>query len=544
MTTAKQTPAAEGPASKAPVRKAASKATVRKAATTRTGGTTTAGAVVASPTPPARTRVPRAGQPGAVAAVGVLGQAPRTARKVAHLTVDQHIARGKAARNEVPRSSHAGFQALPGRPDPVALLESQATTRLPELLPIRYGRMSSSPFAFFRGAALVMASDLAGTPRSGLHAQVCGDAHLSNFGIFASPERSLVFDLNDFDETVPGPWEWDLKRLAASLEVAARQNAFTAAEARAVVLAGVGTYRRSMSQFADMSNLDVWYSKLEVEATLQRVRSRIDPTRARRIDRDVAKAKTRDHLQAFSKLVTDVDGQLRFISNPPLLVPVEEIVGEIAPELLHEVIRRLLRAYRSTLAGDRRVLLESYDYVQLARKVVGVGSVGTRCWVALLLGRDTGDPLLLQVKEAPPSVLEEFVGRSRYANSGQRVVEGQRLMQAASDIFLGWQRTRGMDGVARDFYVRQLRDWKTSLEIEAMQPRGMTVYAELCGWTLARAHARSGDRIAIAAYLGKSAVFDRALAQFASDYADQNARDHQALLDAIAAGRVKAVTGV
>ena len=548
MTTAKKAPTQDGPAKKAPARKAATTRTAGAAAATRAAGTAaatrTTGTAAAAASPPARSRAPRSRLAAAVAAVGVLGQSPRTARKVAHLTVEQHIARGRAARNEVPRSAHAGFQALPGRPDPVALLESQAASRLPELVPIRYGRMSTSPFAFFRGAALVMASDLAGTPRSGLQAQVSGDAHLSNFGIFASPERSLVFDLNDFDETVPGPWEWDVKRLAASLEVAARQNEFTSAEARAIVLAGVGTYRKSMSQFADMSNLDVWYSKLEVEGTLQRVRSRIDPVRARRIDRDLAKAKTRDHLQAFSKLVTDVDGQLRFLSNPPLLVPVEELVGEIDPDQLHEVIRRLLRAYRSTLPGDRRVLMESYDYVQLARKVVGVGSVGTRCWVALLLGRDTGDPLLLQVKEAPPSVLEEFVGRSRFANSGQRVVEGQRLMQAASDIFLGWQRTRGMDGVARDFYVRQLRDWKTSLEVEAMGPRGMTVYAELCGWTLARAHARSGDRIAIAAYLGKAAVFDRAVAKFASDYADQNTRDHQALLDAIASGRVQAVTGV
>jgi len=444
----------------------------------------------------------------------------------------------------VPRSAHAGFTSHVGRADPVELLVAQGASRLPDLVPIRYGRMSSSPFAFYRGAALVMASDLATTPSSGLHVQVCGDAHLSNFGMFASPERSLVFDLNDFDETVPGPWEWDVKRLAASLEVAARQNEYTATEVRQIVLAALGSYRTAMAQFAQMSNLEVWYAHLAVESTFAQVRSNIDPVRAKRVDKELSKAKTRDHLQAFNKLVTQVDGQLRFVSNPPLLVPIEEIVGDIEPEKLHEVVRRLLRAYRSTLAGDRRRLLETYDYIQLARKVVGVGSVGTRCWVVLLLGRDSNDPLLLQVKEAPPSVLEEFVGRSRFANSGQRVVEGQRLMQASSDIFLGWQRTRGLDGVTRDFYVRQLRDWKTSLEVEQMIPTGMRVYGQLCGWTLARAHARSGDRIAIAAYLGSRNVFDRAVAQFASDYADQNARDFAALGAAISSGRIEAVTGV
>ncbi len=465
-------------------------------------------------------------------------------RKVAHLTVEQRVARGKAARNEVPRSAHAGFTVGEGRPDPVSLLERQAESRVPELVPIRYGRMSSSPFAFFRGAALIMAQDLAGTPSSGLHAQLCGDAHLSNFGVFASPERSLVFDLNDFDETIPGPWEWDVKRLAASLEVAARQNEFTAAECRSIVLAGVTSYRTSMASFAAMTNLDVWYAHLAIEQALANVRGQLDQSRVRRVEKELAKAKTRDHLSAFEKLVTDDGGKLHFQSQPPLLVPIEELVGDVDPERLQSAIRVLLRSYRTTLANDRRRLLETFDYVQMARKVVGVGSVGTRCWVVLMLGRDNEDPLMLQVKEAPPSVLEEFVGSSKYRNNGQRVVEGQRLMQAASDIFLGWQRTTGLDEQVRDFYIRQLRDWKGSVEIEQMVPSGMQVYAQMCGWTLARAHARSGDRIAISSYLGNRDVFDRAVAQFASDYADQNERDHAELLAAMKSGRVQAVTGV
>jgi uncharacterized protein (DUF2252 family) len=464
---------------------------------------------------------------------------------VAHLTPQERVARGKAARTEVPRSAHAVFVPGPERVDPVELLERQATTRVPELVPIRYGRMLTSAFAFFRGAALGMAADLATTPTSGLRVQLCGDAHLSNFGLFASPERELVFDLNDFDETLPGPWEWDVKRLAASLEIAGRQNGYVAKDIRLVVLAAMGEYRKAMAAFATKTNLDVWYARAAVEALLQELRGTMDPARVKATEKVLAKAKTKDHLQAFGKLMTVVDGEPRFLSSPPLLVPIEDLVGDIDAEQVQSEVRRLLRSYRSTLAGDRRVLLENYRFVQLARKVVGVGSVGTRCWVALFLGRDSGDPLLLQVKEAGESVLEEFVGRSAYVNSGQRVVEGQRLMQAASDIFLGWQRTAaGLDGKPRDFFIRQLHDWKGSVEVELMVPGGMTAYGRLCGWTLARAHARSGDRIAIAAYLGNSDSFDRAVADFATTYADQNEHDHAALAAAVSSGRLQAVSGV
>ncbi len=469
----------------------------------------------------------------------------RASLKVPHLTPQERVARGKAARAEVPRSSHAVFEPGVTRPDPVDLLERQAVSRVPELVPIRYGRMLSSPFAYFRGAALAMASDLASTPTSGLHVQTCGDAHLTNFGVFASPERQLVFDLNDFDETLPGPWEWDLKRLAASLEIAARDNAFTAEEARTIVLAGVASYRRAMAGFAAMTNLQVWYAHAVIDEAVANLRGRVGAGRLKRTEQALAKARTRDHMQAFDKLVTvGTDGTPRFVSDPPLLVPIEELAGPGQLQDLEGQIRGALRSYRSTMTSDRRHLLESYDYVELARKVVGVGSVGTRAWVVLLLGRDHQDPLLLQVKEAQNSVLEDFVGRSEYTNCGQRVVAGQRLMQASSDIFLGWQRLTGLDGKLRDFYVRQLRDWKGSAEVEQMVPEGMGLYAELCGWTLARGHARSGDRIAIASYLGTGDVFDRAVADFASAYADQNEKDHATLAAAVDAGRVQAVTGV
>ena len=467
------------------------------------------------------------------------------ARRVAHLTPDERMARGKAARNEVPRSSHGRWAPAQDRPDPVALLEEQGNSRVPELVPIRYGRMLVSPFTFFRGAALIMATDLAATARSGLNVQSCGDAHLSNFGVFASPERRLMFDINDFDETLPGPWEWDLKRLGASLEVAGRDRGYSAAERRKVVLTGAAEYRTRMQQAAGMRNLDVWYTHIEVERLFELSKTSVSGKQLAKAKSTAAKARTRDTMQAFSKLTREVDGERRIIADPPLIVPVEDLLpegqqrGEVEAQL-----RGLIRSYRRTLETDRRHLLEEYEFVHMARKVVGVGSVGTRAWILLLLGRDGQDPLFLQAKEAQESVLERFVGRSRYQNCGQRVVAGQRLMQAASDIFLGWQRVPGYDGQSRDFYIRQLRDWKGSADVDTMTATAMAVYARWCGATLARAHARSGDRIAIASYLGTSDVFDKAIADFSAAYADQNERDFQTLLDAVQSGRITAQTGL
>jgi uncharacterized protein (DUF2252 family) len=459
-----------------------------------------------------------------------------------HLTPDERAARGKAARAEVPRSSHAMFDPPPDRPDPIALLEEQGSSRVPELVPVRYGRMMVSPFTYYRGAALPMASDLAATPVSGLAVQACGDAHLSNFGIFGSAERRLVFDINDFDETLPGPWEWDVKRLAASLEVAARGNGFTDKQRREIVTAMGARYRQAMRDFAGMDNLGVWYARVDVEEARAELNSQLKARQRKALDAGMAKARTRDSMQAVAKLTRVVDGQPRIISDPPLLVPVEELLPKRADRAtLRAQLTDLTAKYRRTLETDRRFLLEQFEFCDMAHKVVGVGSVGTRCWIILMLGRDDSDPLFLQAKEAQPSVLSRFVGASRYTNQGQRVVAGQRLMQATSDIFLGWQRVEGgLDGGTRDFYLRQLRDWKFSLDIETMIPRGMRMYGELCGWTLARAHARSGDRIAIASYLGGSDVFDRAVADFAAAYADQNERDHRALVDAVAAGRITA----
>ena len=413
---------------------------------------------------------------------------------------------------------------------------------MPELVPVRWGRMSVSPFTYFRGAALPMASDLATTPVSGLAVQACGDAHLSNFGIFGSAERRLVFDVNDFDETLPGPWEWDVKRLAASLEVAARGNGFSGRQRREIILAAVGSYRQSMRGFAGMANLDVWYAHADMDQLRAQFQSQLKARQRKVVDEGLARARTRDSMQAVGKLTRIVDGRPRIISDPPLLVPIDELMPEQTDRAtIAGQLSQLIAGYRRTLETDRRYLLEQFEFCDMARKVVGVGSVGTRCWIVLMLGRDDADPLLLQVKEAEPSVLSRYVGASKYANQGQRVVAGQRLMQAASDIFLGWQRNEaGLDGQPRDFYVRQLRDWKFSIDIETMVPSGLRMYGALCGWTLARAHARSGDRIAIAAYLGGSDVFDRALTQFAAAYADQNERDHQSLLDAIAAGRITA----
>ena len=439
----------------------------------------------------------------------------------------------------VPRESLADFTAGPGRPDPVSLLEQQAVSRIAELVPLRYGRMAVSPFSYYRGAALAMASDLAATPVTGLSVQACGDAHLSNFGLFASPERALVFDINDFDETLPGPWEWDVKRLAASLEVAARENGFAAKDRLKILLAAVGRYRRVMRTAARMTNLAVWYTQINIEALRDQFGSRLEARQRKALDQGVAKARTRDSMHAVSKLATTVDGKLRIVADPPLVVPLADLVPAELEGSLERQVRDLIGTYRRTLQSDRRTLLDQFRFADMARKVVGVGSVGTRCWIILMIGRDESDPLLLQVKEAQQSVLSAFAGASRHAHQGQRVVAGQRLMQAASDIFLGWDRTgQGLDGKSHDFYVRQLRDWKFSIDIAAMVPRGMRIYGELCGATLARAHARSGDRIAIAAYLGGSDVFDRAIAEFATAYADQNERDHQALLAAIASGRL------
>jgi uncharacterized protein (DUF2252 family) len=462
-----------------------------------------------------------------------------------HLSVAEHVARGKAARSEVPRASHAVFEPQSARPDPVDLLERQAETRVPELVPIRYGRMLISPFTFYRGAALIMAHDLSGTPRSGLTAQLCGDAHLSNFGVFGSPERKLVFDLNDFDETLPGPWEWDVKRLAASLLIAARDNGYPAKKQERIVLDTVGQYRTSMADFAAMKDLELWYSRLDIEDVFAEFGSQFKPKAVKRTEKALAKARTKDSMTAFSKL-TNGSGQARIIDQSPLIVPIEKLAPGSERDEMFEALGELMRGYRDTLEFDRRVLLDQFTLVDFARKVVGVGSVGTRAWIALLLGRDDQDPLFLQMKEAEASVLEEFVAPSEFANHGQRVVVGQRLMQATSDIFLGWLHVEssGLDGQSGDFYGRQLKDWKGSAEIERMAPKGMAAYGKLCGWTLARAHARSGDRIAIAAYLGSSDAFDRAIVEFSKAYAEQNDRDYKALSDAVESGRIAAQTGL
>ena len=458
------------------------------------------------------------------------------------MTPAERAARGKEARAEVPRDSHAAFDPPPDRPDPIGLLEEQAESRVPELVPIRWGRMMVSPFTYYRGAALPMASDLSRTPVSGLAVQACGDAHLSNFGIFASADRLLVFDVNDFDETTPGPWEWDVKRLAASMEVAARGNGFGGKDRREIVAATVTSYREAMRAFAKMTNLAVWYAHADLNQLKAMFDSQMKARQRKMVDKGMAKARTRDSMQEVGKLTRLVGGQPRIIADPPLIVPITDLLPkQMDQKAFQAQVKDLLAKYRRTLETDRRYLLEQYEFCDMARKVVGVGSVGTRCWIVLMLGRDESDPLFLQVKEADKSVLSRFAGASKYANQGQRVVAGQRLMQASSDIFLGWQRTEaGLDGEQRDYYVRQLRDWKYSIAIEDLVPHGMQIYGETCGWALARAHACSGDRIAIAAYLGGSDVFDRAITQFAAAYADQNERDHKSLVDAVASGRITA----
>jgi uncharacterized protein (DUF2252 family) len=398
--------------------------------------------------------------------------------------------------------------------------------------------MVSSPLAFFRGAATVMANDLAPLARTNLLVQLSGDAHLLNFGGFASPERSLVFDLNDFDETLPGPFEWDVKRLAASIEIAGRARGFTDADRNVAVLGAVRAYRKQMQQLAEMGNLNVWYARVDADSLAAELRGQHEDKEARKLERTAARARTNDSVRAFAKLTRTVDGEPRIVSDPPLIVPIAEL-SDGAPDL-EARLRRIYRSYRRSLGPDRRRLLEEFRFGDLARKVVGVGSVGTRCWIILLLGRDDHDPLFLQLKEAQESVLEPHLGRSAFASHAQRVVEGQRLAQAASDIFLGWLVAEELDGVPRDFYVRQLRDWKVSIDIDRILPRGLAIYGRWCGSTLARAHARSGDRIAIAAYLGNSDVFDRAVAHFAASYADLNEQDHAALARAVAEGRVTA----
>ena len=463
-----------------------------------------------------------------------------------HLTPAERAARGAQARAEVPRESHADFKVPASRPDPITLLEEQAKARVPELVPVRWGRMMVSPFTYYRGAALPMASDLATTPVSGLTVQACGDAHLSNFGVFGSAERNLVFDVNDFDETLPGPWEWDVKRLAASMEVAARSNGFNDKQRRKIVAGAVAGYRQAMRDFAGMSQLGIWYARADIDQLRAQFESKLDDRQRKLVAKGAAKARTRDSMEELGKLTTSVDGQLRIMADPPLLVPIEDLLSDPSQRsALESEIHSILSKYRRTLATDRRYLIDQYEFVHVARKVVGVGSVGTRCWIVLMLGRDESDPLFLQVKEAEESVLSRFLGASEFANMGQRVVAGQRLMQASSDIFLGWHRVAaGLDGKQRDFYVRQLRDWKFSLDVDAMVPGGMRMYGALCGWTLARAHARSGDAIAIAAYLGGSDVFDQAIVQFAVAYADQNERDHDAVLKAVKAGRIVAEQGL
>ena len=465
--------------------------------------------------------------------------------KVEHLPLAERVDRGKAARAEVPRAAHADLPLGADRPDPIALLEGQAATRVPELVPIRYGRMLVSPFTFYRGAALIMASDLSQTPTTSLRAQLCGDAHLSNFGVFGSPERRLVFDINDFDETLPGPFEWDLKRLAASLEVAGRDRGYPDAEREGIVLTCVRSYREAMGDFAAETNLEVFYASFDVEETFARYRATVPAKVYKRAEKGLAKARTKDSTQALDRLTHMVDGAPRITADPPLIVPVDDLLPDERAAEFHEWAHARLREYRRTLEIDRRRLLERYEFADLARKVVGVGSVGTRAWIALFLGRDTRDPLFLQIKEAQSSVLEEFAGRSDYRNAGHRVVSGQRLMQAAGDIFLGWFHvTDGLDGAERDFYVRQLRDWKGSADIEVMVPKGMEIYAQMCGWTLARAHARSGDPVAIAAYLGKKDVFDRAILAFSRAYADLNEADYALLKEAVDTGRLEAQTGL
>ncbi len=467
----------------------------------------------------------------------------------AHLTVDERVARGRNARIDAPRLGHGQWAAAPDRPDPIALLEEQAETRVPHLVPIRNGRMLISPFTFYRGAALIMAADLAATPVSGVTVQLCGDAHLSNFGLFGTPERQMIFDINDFDETLPGPWEWDVKRLAASFEIMGRDRGFSPADRRAIVMAAVAAYRDRMRQTAGMATLGVWYDQLEASMLLNLVHEetrlrRVSKKEAKAFKRDVEQARTRDSTRVFAKRTGEIEGELRIVADPPLIVPIEDIIVPGSEwEHSEELIKKLLSSYRRTL-GRQHHPIEEFRYVHTAYKMVGVGSVGTRCYIMLMLGRDHNDPLFLQTKEAQASVLERFAGQSTYRHHGERVVAGQRLMQAATDIFLGWIRIKGLDGVTRDYYVRQFHDWKGGADVDSFLVPGATLYARVCGATLARAHARWGDRIAIASYLGKGDAFDRGIADFSAAYADQNERDYEAFAAAVKSGRLTAQIGI
>lgn len=466
----------------------------------------------------------------------------------------ERVAAGKQARQQTPVTSLRGWKPAADRPDPVALLEAQNVARVPDLVPVRHGRMMASPFTFYRGAAKIMATDLKHTPRAGLTVQLCGDAHLSNFGIFASPERHLLFDLNDFDETLPGPFEYDVLRMTASFTIAARNNGFSATDIRQVTLEAVRSYREAMTQFSGMGTLDIWYARMseqELQAAMDMARAtqkgkaakKASKTLEKNALKNAAKARSRDSLQALSKLAELVDGHYRIISQPPIVIPVRDLAETfgLTAEQAEAAVREQLLSYRQTLQDDRRRLLERFEVVDVAHKVVGVGSVGNRAFIALLQGRDEQDPLFLQVKEATASVLEDHLPHSVYEQPGERVVQGQRMMQAASDIFLGW--TKGMQA-DRYLYWRQLRDMKWSVVVETMVPMGMTFYAHACGWTLARAHARSGDPVAIAAYLGRSDKFDRTVVDFSARYADQNDRDYAAFVEAVRSGRLVARDGV
>ena len=470
--------------------------------------------------------------------------APMPAPAHARLQSGESAERGRAARGTTPWSAHGDWSPAPERPDPIVVLTAQAASRVQELVPIRYGRMLVSPFTFYRGAAAVMAADLAATPASGIVVQACGDAHISNFGGFAAPDRRLVFGPNDFDETLPGPWEWDVKRMAASVEIAGRDVGLPAERRRRLVTGCVREYREGMGGFAAESHLDVWYDRLNASELVERFGGRLDRRGRILFTKPFAKARRKTSLRAVTKLTERVHGELRFRSVPPLLVPLRDVFDEAHPQDETEYVQELIGEYADSLDEDRRYLFGTYRFVDMARKVVGVGSVGTRATVFLLVGRDGKDPLVLQAKEAQESVLEPYLGASEFDNHGERVVRGQRISHAASDIFLSWTRSMGLDGKEHDFYVRQLWDWKASIDLSTMSESGLHAYTRACGWSLARAHARSGDRLAIAGYLGAGSSFDKAIARFSEAYADQNQLDHQRLAEAVAAGEVPAQTGI